>query len=478
MAAQGAQSARRKQQTRRVQAQKSRAPEAKILRIGIIHSGRIVEERLIPSGQSVSVGESPKCTVVIPPGAVPSKRFELFAAKGGRYELHFTTQMHGKVAVQDQVVTLAALSQKGQAKKRGNFFSLVLTDRNRGKVYVGEYTVLFQFVTPPPQPVRHRSSDFRGWRWQDVDWLFLGILLFSALVHTAAVIWIESQPPPRRVRLQDFPDRFVRLIIPPEDTPEVVEEVSDDGEIEVEATPAEVEATPEPTPGPAAGGEENDGGSDEPPETSEERRERLEKSVADKGILALIGTTGEGRGSEIADLLADTSGLSGDVGDALSGSSGVAIARRDSDQAGLRGGGGGDGAAGIGDLGAAGGGAGGTVEKKQAAPKPVLEQGSVELTSGSAGDVRSQMKRYLPRIKACYERELRGEPDLAGKVTVSWLIGESGRAEDTAVEANTTGNAALGSCIVREINKIKFTPPADGDDEIEVAGYPFIFSSQ
>jgi hypothetical protein len=117
MAAQGAQSARRKQQTRRVQAQKSRAPEAKILRIGIIHSGRIVEERLIPSGQSVSVGESPKCTVVIPPGAVPSKRFELFAAKGGRYELHFTTQMHGKVAVQDQVVTLAALSQKGQAKK-------------------------------------------------------------------------------------------------------------------------------------------------------------------------------------------------------------------------------------------------------------------------------------------------------------------------------------------------------------------------
>ena len=302
MAAQGAQSARRKQQTRRVQAQKSRAPEAKILRIGIIHSGRIVEERLIPSGQSVSVGESPKCTVVIPPGAVPSKRFELFAAKGGRYELHFTTQMHGKVAVQEQVVTLAALSQKGQAKKRGNFFSLGLTDRNRGKVYVGEYTVLFQFVTPPPQPVRHRSSDFRGWRWQDVDWLFLGILLFSALVHTAAVIWIESQPPPRRVRLQDFPDRFVRLIIPPEDTPEVVEEVSDDGEVEVEATPPEVEATPEPTPGPAAGGEQNDGGPDEPPETSEERRERLEKSVADKGILALIGTTGEGRGNEIADL--------------------------------------------------------------------------------------------------------------------------------------------------------------------------------
>ncbi len=475
MAAQRAQSARRKQQTRRVQAQKSRAPDAKILRIGIIHSGRIVEERLIPSGTSVTVGESPKCTVVIPPGAVPAKKFELFAAKGGKYELRFTTQMHGKVAVSDQVVTLASLAQRGQAKKRGNYFSLGLDDRNRGKVYVGEYTVLFQFVTPPPQPVRHRSSDFNSWRWQDVDWLFLGILLFSALVHTAAVIWIESQPPPRRVRLQDFPDRFVRLIIPPEEEPQVLE-VSDEGEVEVEATPAESEATPEPTPGDAAGGEES--GGEEDVETAEERRERLEQSVADKGILALIGTTGEGKGSEIADLLADTSGLSGDVGDALSGSSGVAIARRDVDQAGLRGGGGGDGAAGIGDLGGAGGGAGGTVEKKQTAPKPVLEQGTVELSSGNAGDVRSQMKRYLPRIKACYERELRGEPDLAGKVTVSWIIGEAGRAGDTAVEANTTGNSALGSCIVREINKIKFKPPEEDEDEIEVAGYPFIFSSQ
>jgi hypothetical protein len=477
MAAQGAQTARRKQQTRRVQAQKSRAPEAKILRIGIIHSGRIVEERLIPSGQTVTVGESPKCTVVIAPGAVPSKKFEIFSFKSGRYELHFTTQMHGKVAVSDQVVTLASLSQRGQAKKRGNYFSLNLTDRNRGKVYVGEYTVLFQFVTPPPQPVRHRSSDFRGWRWQEVDWVFLGVLLFSALVHTAAVVWIESQPPPRRVRLQDFPDRFVRMILPPEDAQPIVEDISDAGEVEVEATPAESEATPEPTPAEAAGGEE--AGGEEDVESAEERRERLEESVADKGILALIGTTGDAsRGGQIADLLADASGLSGDVGDALSGSSGVAIARRDVDQAGLRGGGGGDGAAGIGDLGAAGGGAGGTVEKKQTAPKPVLEQGPVELSSGNAGDVRSQMNRYLPRIKACYERELRGEPDLAGKVTVSWLIGGAGRAEDTAVEANTTGNSALGACIVREINKIKFKPPADDEDEIEVAGYPFIFSSQ
>ena len=34
------------------------------------------------------------------------------------------------------------------------------------------------------------------------------------------------------------------------------------------------------------------------------------------------------------------------------------------------------------------------------------------------------------------------------------------------------------AAIIREVNKIKFKPPEDGEDEIEVAGYPFIFTSQ
>jgi len=474
MGAQAAQRQRRTQGARKAPS-RGRAPEAKILRLGIIHSGRIVEERLIAAGTSVTVGDHQRSTVVVSGAKLPSRKFELFAAKGAGYVLQFTGEMHGKVAVDDKVVTLASLAQKGRAKKKGTFFQLNLTDKNRGKVYVGEYTFLFQFVTPPPQPARSRSADFRAWRWEDVDWLFLAIVLFSALLHTAVVIWIESQPPPKKVRLEDFPNRFVKMVLPPEEPPEPVEETTEgesDQVVEKKAEPVE-EPVPVETPEEPSGGEPDE----EPAETPEEKRARLEEEASSKGLLALIGTAGESsRDGAVADLLSDTSGLAEDVGDALAKSSGVVIGRRDVDQAGLRGGGGGEGAAGIGNLGGAGGGKGGEVKKETRAPKAVLETGSVEIgSSEDASSVRATMKRYNARIRACYEKELKLNPDLGGKVTAYWVIGTDGKAMDVEITGNSTKNATLGSCIVREIKRISFPAP---EDDIEVDGYNWVFSSQ
>jgi len=450
-----------------------RAPQPKILRLGIIHSGRIVEERLIPAGQSVTVGSHPRCTVVISDAKLPARRFEIFSSRNNGYALQFTGEMHGKVAVDDKVVTLASLAQKGTARKKSNWFELPLNPSNRGKVYVGEYTFLFQFVAPPPQPLRSRGGDFRAFRWEDVDWLFLAIVLFSALLHTAVVIWIESQPPPKKVRLEDLPNRFVRMILPPEEEPPPAEETEGESDEVVqkdESTPAPVE---EPEPEEPAGGEEPE----EPQESAEEKRARLEEEAASKGLLALIGTAGDSsREGAVADLLSDGSGLADDVGEALANSSGVVIGRRDVDQAGLRGGGGGDGAAGIGDLGGAGGGKGGEVKKEAKAPKAVLETGSVDIgSSEDAASVRSTMKRYNARIRACYEKELKSNPDLSGKVTAYWIITPSGTAEDVDIIGNSTGNAALASCITREIKRIRFPAP---EDDIEVDGYNWVFSSQ
>ena len=471
MGAQPAQRPRRSAGANR--SQQNRAAQPKILRLGIIHSGRIVEERLIPAGQSVTVGAHPRCTVVITEAKLPARRFEVFSARSGGYALQFTGEMHGKVAVGDKVVTLASLAQKGTAKKKGNWFELPLEASNRGKVYVGEYTFLFQFVAPPPQPVRGRAGDFRAFRWEDVDWLFLAIVLFSALLHTAVVIWIESQPPPKKVRLEDLPDRFVRMLLPPEEPPPTVEEVTDGESDEVvekeEATPAPVEKPAEEP----AGSDEPE----EPAESPEEKRARLEEEASSKGLLALIGTAGDSsREGAVADLLSDGSGLADDVGEALANSSGVVIGRRDVDQAGLRGGGGGEGAAGIGDLGGAGGGKGGEVKKEAKVPKAVLETGSVELgSSEDAASVRDTMKRYNARIRACYEKELKSNPDLSGKVTAYWVITTSGGPSDVEVIGNSTGNAGLGACIVREVKRIKFPPP---EDDIEVDGYNWVFSSQ
>lgn len=452
-----------------------RVPDTKILRIGVIHNGRIIEERLVPAGNAVTVGEHPKCTVVIPPGAVPSKRFELFSQRGGQYTLQFTEQMHGKVSVGDQIVTLATLGKKGGAKKRGPAWALQLNDRNRGKVYVGDYTVLFQFVTPPPQPRRARSADFRAWRWEDIDWIFLAVTLLSALVHTAAVIWIESLPPPGKLRLEDFPDRFVKLSLPKESEPtetHATEEGAGEGE-------AEAAAPEEPAPGEGGAGADEGEESTEPVETAEERQARLEEEVSSKGLLAVFGTTGKSsRREAVADLLSDAGSLSADVGTALAGSSGVAIARHDGDQAGLRGGGGGDAAAGAGDLGGAGGGAGGTAVKDAVELKGKVDTGAAEMSSSpeDQATVSSTMKKYVGRVRQCYERELKSNPDLAGKVTVSFEISTAGTVSGVDIAGNTTGNAELGECIKNVVARIRFNPAPAAD--VSVGGYPFILAKQ
>jgi outer membrane biosynthesis protein TonB len=476
MAGQVASSRRKQSAGRNRQPPSRRAPEHKILRIGIIHNGRIVEERLIPAGQGVSVGDSPKCTVVISDSKLARKKFDLFTEKQGRYALNFTTQMHGKVSVAEQIETLAKLAERGVARKRSDHFSLHLNDRNRGKVYVGDHTILFQFVTPPPQPARQRSKDFHSFNWGEVDWVFLAILLLSALLHTAGVIWIESQPPPKQLRLEDFPDRFVRMLLP-EDEPEPVAEevvdapVTDEGAGE-DATPApEVAAEPEES----GGGEED--APEEPAESAEDRAERIADEASSKGLLALIGTTGDSStGDAVADLLSDANSLSDDVGAALANSSGVAIGRRDSDQSGLRGGGGGDGAAGDAGVGAAKGGKGGSVEKKKTEIKGTIKTGAADISSSPEDQqsIAKTMKRYTGRIKQCYERQLKSDPDLKGKVSVSFEIGTDGNVSGVGIEENSTGNAELATCIKREVGRIRFVPPPE--DDVEVAGYPFILA--
>jgi hypothetical protein len=62
---------------------KPQATADKVLRIGIVQAGKVVHERLVAPGQSVSIGESPKSTFVVPAKSIP-KKFALFVAKGDK----------------------------------------------------------------------------------------------------------------------------------------------------------------------------------------------------------------------------------------------------------------------------------------------------------------------------------------------------------------------------------------------------------
>src|SRR5262245_52480732 len=116
-------------------AQNAKSGDApKILRIGIIQGGKIVEERLVRRRENVTVGQSAKNTFVVPASNALPRSFTLFELTPHGYALNFSDGMDGRVSLGDQVVALPAMRQQGKAQKRGDLWHLGLTDKSRGKV--------------------------------------------------------------------------------------------------------------------------------------------------------------------------------------------------------------------------------------------------------------------------------------------------------------------------------------------------------
>jgi len=96
----------------------SAGPRPRILRIGVLLSGKIVEERLIRDRGDVTVGQSAKNTFSIPLETLP-REWTLFKSHEGRYGLSFTSAMDGRLSDGDRVQTLEAARSGGSADAAG-----------------------------------------------------------------------------------------------------------------------------------------------------------------------------------------------------------------------------------------------------------------------------------------------------------------------------------------------------------------------
>ena len=92
--------------------QQQQGPRPRILRIGILLGGKIVEERLIRERTSVTIGQSMKNTFSIPVEGLPLE-LTLFSLENERYHLRFLNKMDGRLSSGDQVDTLDSLKARG-----------------------------------------------------------------------------------------------------------------------------------------------------------------------------------------------------------------------------------------------------------------------------------------------------------------------------------------------------------------------------
>ncbi len=435
----------------------------KILRVGVIQGGKIIEERHLRKRDNVTVGQEAKNTFVVPASNLPPS-FPVFEFKTNQYFLVFTEQMDGRVRLGTSDVDFASLRSQGLAKKRGNVYVLPLTDSAKGKISLGEVTLLFQFVTPPPEPVKTELPPaIKGSFWQSVDQLFFVILVSSLVLHFsgATCIMLSPKPPEHELALDQLEDRFAKVLIPVKiEKPEPVKEVAantGDEEAKKEDKKDTAKKTDKPAgnPDPAA------------------KKAAIAQKVASKGLLKILGSSGSGSGA-FEDVLGGGTGA-GDIASALAGAGGVGVATADAlGSGGPRGGGSGS-VAGIGDLGTSGGGNVNVGEKGDARVSGRVKDAAPEVDSADVD--REALGRYVKqRLKAiqnCYEKELKRNPSLKGKVVVRFSITPSGRAADVEIEENTVGNEAVSSCIRTVIKAWIF--PFKPSDDVPVA-YPFVFS--
>jgi len=466
----------------------SKSP-TKVLRIGLFQNNQIIEERLLRTPKPVTIGSDlKKNTFVVPASNLP-KSLMVFEVKGGQYVLHLTKEMAGRIKMGDSIETLQDLIQKGKAKKSGNGYILPLAQNAQGRVAIGEATLLFQFVTPPPpRPKPVLPSSMRG-GWIQAITMILGVaMLFSAFVHiTPIAVLVNMEFPEPKGMDAAIPDRFVEIMTREEEEPEIEEP---EPEV-VDESAGEVEAPPEPTPTKVAKKDEPPKADEEPkddkPKSADElaraeaeRKKRLAAEVENKTILGVLGAVGaEGEGGFV-DTLANGA-RANTMDEAFAGSNSIATGTA-GEKSGLRSSGSKDAtgkATGIGELSASKTAKGAKVTtgtaKRSAVKARVNIKGPEKVIGGTldSGSISKVLKRSSAKLQKCYERELKKNPKAGGKIAVLFVIGTAGRVTNSKAVADGVGGG-VGGCVANEISRLRFPRPKGGAATVKKS---FVFAA-
>jgi hypothetical protein len=89
--------------------------------------------------------------------------------------------------------------------------------------------------------------------------------------------------------------------------------------------------------------------------------------------------------------------------------------------------------------------------------------------------IRRVVRRHLNEVQFCYESELAKRPDLAGRVSVKFIINGTGAVQTAVAADSTLGSASLDACITRAVLRWSFPEPEGGG--VVIVTYPFQLES-
>jgi hypothetical protein len=439
-------------------------PRQRILRIGILLGGKIVEERLIRERVPVTIGQSMKNTFSIPVEGLPLE-LTLFSLHEGRYSLRFLNKMDGRLSDGAQVNTLDALKGRG-ATNHGDYWEAPLTETSRGKLSLGDLTILFQFVTEPPrQPKPMLPASVRGTFADRFDPRLSVILGASIIIHFAIVIVALAMD----VETGDgIAERAYNLSFNQETYNVDVEKPKPDVTAQGSAAGSAEQKKPDkPAEKPAkkpAGGE-NTG-----------RDAKQDVSLPEDQAAAMADLlTGEGKdGTSEGDMSKRRPGadLGQQIADVKEGGKTVAVgggsgrgSRGNGDA--RVGTGKGPGINGAGDIASAGGGKG--EEHAPSGRISVADKQTFDESTLTPDVVLAKIQSaYMAGLKRCYKDYLKKDASARGKVTLNLTINETGR----TVKGAAHGFASeVDECIGGQMASWRFPIPKDKDGDPTEASF-------
>jgi outer membrane biosynthesis protein TonB len=399
----------------------------------------------------------------VPPEDLPHEDFALFEWTGENYVFNMSDRWSGFVDIGEDRHTFQSLIESGTASAVGpGLYQVPVEGDTRIVADLGHVIFFGQNVAP--------SKQVKG--AVDLDYPFLAIMAFMGFVLVMLAAFVIVSGPPPESEAMDVPDRFVELLL---QQPEPEEQKEDN----------KPDANPDAGEGEKAKKEEGKvGKKDAKMEKAKGSKVEMQQRQLDKEIAENAGVLGALRDGAELDGVFGSSNLNSDLAGGIGGLIGAKGTQIGSGGLGARGSGlgGGGTAGGLGGMGTKGRGSGASGYGQGSGNFGAKGEGGIGRIGGDpiimgALDkslIDRVIKRHMNQIKYCYQKQLTKNPNLAGKVTVKFVISRDGSVSKASTKKSTMGNSAVESCINRRFHRFKFPEPKGGG--IVIVSYPFIFS--
>jgi len=435
---------------------------------------------VLDSGSKFTVGQSGKNDLILYGTDYP-RRHILFAQKNGTFQINIKPFIDGEVTMDGSTLKIVDLVKHDVLPRKKDVYVLKLIPDKLGYLNVGDTKIDFSFQhiekSRPTIAVHHPAYSWTRATFKSMssDLLFKFIFLTLFVVNVIMIYTLKDYKISvnKKFNIEKMPERLAKFIIKPPE--ELLSNVSSTSGLASDGDKKEVKE-------PAHKSDNNQPNSNHRSTSPFSSSERRGNPAASAGLLGLIGSTGSisGKASSIVDVLVDK-GLVTQLDDILGGTN-LKVGKNNTkdkidplDQ--LIGSGGTGGINNFLDA------------MTETAPIPqvtLTKQAQVELVrpqklTGSSEAMgqrteQSIMNVVLARqgqIQYIYEKYLKKNPNLRGKISIEFTIAANGFVKSARVIESTVDQPQFERELLALIQRLKFDAIASGE---VTTIFPFQFS--